>query len=101
SSDTYHYTLSLHDALPILLKKMGHEVITVANGKDALNHMAEQTFDLVLMDVQMPEMDGLEATRAIREQERSNGGHMTIVAMTARSEEHTSELQSPCNLVCR
>src|SRR4029077_3496918 len=51
----------------------------------AVQRCAEQTFDVVLMDVQMPEMSGLEATAAIRERERSSGGHIRIVALTAHA----------------
>ena len=69
-----------------LLSKRGHEVIMVGNGREALEALAgEHRFDLVLMDVQMPEMDGLEATAAIRARERTLGGHVRIVAMTAHA----------------
>ncbi len=68
-----------------LLEKMGHRVTVAANGKEALGRFEEQPFDLILMDVQMPEMDGLEATAAIRERERSAGLHVPIVAMTAHT----------------
>jgi two-component system sensor histidine kinase/response regulator len=57
----------------------------VDNGLAALKALAKGSFDLVLMDVQMPEMDGFAATAAIREQERSTGKHLPIVAMTARA----------------
>jgi PAS domain S-box-containing protein len=66
-----------------LLEKEGHEVSTAANGHEALEAVAKGAFDLVLMDVQMPDMDGFEATRAIRARERSLGGHLPIIAMTA------------------
>jgi two-component system sensor histidine kinase/response regulator len=66
-----------------LLMKRGHQVTVTANGKQALAALAERAYDLVLMDVQMPEMDGLEATRALREQEKITGGHQPVVAMTA------------------
>jgi two-component system, sensor histidine kinase and response regulator len=55
------------------------------NGREALAALEQQSFDVVLMDVQMPEMDGLEATAAIRAKERTAGGHVPIVAMTARA----------------
>ncbi len=72
-----------------LLTKWGHDVTVANNGKVALelwsNPPGERPFDVILMDVQMPEMDGFEATAAIREQERSLGRHMPIVAMTAHA----------------
>jgi len=54
-------------------------------GKAAVAVVEKQTFDLVLMDVQMPEMDGLEATAAIREREKTTGKHLPIIAMTANA----------------
>ncbi len=68
-----------------VLEKLGHRVVAVVNGAAALRAMQQETFDLVLMDVQMPEMNGLEATRAIRAGERETGGHVPIVAMTAHA----------------
>ena len=68
-----------------LLEREGHAVTVVGNGRAALAALAAESFDLVLMDVQMPEMDGLEATAAIRVRERQTGGHMPIVAMTAHA----------------
>jgi CheY-like chemotaxis protein/HPt (histidine-containing phosphotransfer) domain-containing protein len=70
-----------------LLEKRGHAVVVVNNGKDVLTALAQQPFDLVLMDVQMPEMDGLETTAAIRAREQEQGGHMPIIAMTAHAME--------------
>jgi CheY-like chemotaxis protein len=68
-----------------LLEKRGHRVILAANGREALAAMEKESFDLVLMDVQMPEMDGLEATAAIRESEKSSGLRVAIVALTAHA----------------
>ncbi|MBZ5565031.1 MAG: response regulator [Acidobacteriia bacterium] len=68
-----------------LLKKRGHRPVTVANGKEALAALGKRPFDAVLMDVQMPKMSGLEATRAIRQREGGAGAHLPIVAMTAHA----------------
>ena len=67
-----------------LLEKRGHTVKVANNGQEALAALDEQLFDLILMDLQMPEMDGLEATTAIRAQE-SGGQHLPIIAMTAHT----------------
>ena len=69
----------------LVLSKWGHEVTCAATGKEALAKLESATFDLVLMDVQMPEMDGLQATAAIRQAERTTGRHIPIVAMTAHA----------------
>ena len=67
-----------------ILQKLGNSVVTAANGRDALERWRDAgPFDAILMDVQMPVMGGLEALRAIREQERERGGHVPIVAQTA------------------
>src|SRR5579859_1239185 len=68
-----------------LLEKRGHRVVLAATGLEALKALEKESFDLVLMDVQMPEMDGLEATAAIREKEKSSGLHQDIVALTAHA----------------
>ncbi len=68
-----------------LLQKHGHTVVVVENGRQALDALERETVDLVLMDVQMPEMDGLEATAAIREKEKKTGHHLPIIALTAHA----------------
>jgi two-component system, sensor histidine kinase and response regulator len=68
-----------------LLEKRGHSVTVAQHGREALAAIEQNAFDLVLMDVQMPEMDGLEATRAIREWEKDRDHRLPIVAMTAHA----------------
>jgi signal transduction histidine kinase/DNA-binding response OmpR family regulator/uncharacterized membrane protein affecting hemolysin expression len=68
-----------------MLEKMGHSIVVAENGKEALSLLAQQTFDLVLMDVQMPEMDGLTATEKIREGEVQSRSHIPIIAVTAHA----------------
>jgi CheY-like chemotaxis protein len=68
-----------------LLEKQGHSAVVVSTGRAALQALDAQEFDLVLMDVQMPDIDGLEATAAIRKREKGNGKHVPIVAMTAHA----------------
>ncbi len=68
-----------------LLEKHGHSVVIAVNGREALGRMEKEPFDLILMDVQMPEVDGLEATMAIRQKEIVTGAHIPIVAMTAHA----------------
>lgn len=70
-----------------LLKRQGHRVSVAQNGAEAVRKFRDEQFDLILMDVQMPEMDGLEATRRIREMERQNGSRIHIIAMTAFDQE--------------
>jgi CheY-like chemotaxis protein/HPt (histidine-containing phosphotransfer) domain-containing protein len=66
-----------------LLEKRGHHVAIAFNGREALSALEKKHFDLVLMDVQMPEMDGLAATMLLRKQEELTGYHQAVVAMTA------------------
>ena len=68
-----------------LLEKRGHTVVPVENGRKALEAVEKQSYDLILMDVQMPEMDGFEATAAIRARESGTGRRIPIVAMTAHA----------------
>jgi two-component system, sensor histidine kinase and response regulator len=75
-----------------LLEKRGHQVVVAGNGREALAALEKDTFDLVLMDIQMPEMDGLEATAKIREKENRTGGHLPIVALTAHAMKGDQEL---------
>lgn len=90
--DAPHYQILLAEDNPVnqrvacgILEKHCHSVTAVENGAEALKALAMQRFDLVLMDLQMPEMDGFAATAAIREKEKTSGGHLPIVAMTARA----------------
>ncbi len=69
----------------LLLKRMNHRVTLAANGKAALQALRKRSFDLILMDIQMPVMGGFEATAAIRADEKRTGGHIPIIAMTAHA----------------
>jgi CheY-like chemotaxis protein len=66
-----------------ILEKLGHQVTVANNGAEALKQLEQRSFDLVLMDVQMPEMDGMAATRELRRRETKN--HIPVVAMTAHA----------------
>ena len=68
-----------------LLTLRGHSVEVAANGIEVLEALERDSFDLILMDLQMPEMDGFEATAAIRAKEVDTGAHIPIVAMTAHA----------------
>ncbi|QDV45690.1 Aerobic respiration control sensor protein ArcB [Stieleria neptunia] len=69
----------------MMLSDLGHDVAVALDGRQAVELSANETFDLILMDVEMPEMDGLEATRLIRERERGTDTHLPIIAMTAHA----------------
>jgi len=75
-----------------MLEKMGHIPTIAGNGQEALAVLASDSFDLVLMDVQMPGMDGLTATKSIREREKQTGLHLPIIAMTAHAMKGDQEL---------
>ncbi len=66
-----------------LIEKRGHTVTVAASGAEAIAALNQGTFDVVLMDIQMPDLDGIEATRLIRAKERATGGHIPIIAVTA------------------
>jgi CheY-like chemotaxis protein/HPt (histidine-containing phosphotransfer) domain-containing protein len=68
-----------------LLERHGHRITIANNGREALDRASDDNFDCILMDLQMPEMDGLESTRLIREHERQTGQHVPIIAMTAHA----------------
>jgi two-component system, sensor histidine kinase len=75
-----------------LLEKHSHQVTVASNGRDALEALIETEFDIVLMDVQMPVMTGLEATEALREMERGSGRRIPVIAMTAHAMKGDREL---------
>ncbi len=68
-----------------LLEREGHTVEVVTNGREAVRAAFQEKYDCILMDVQMPEMDGLQATAEIRKREAVSGGHIPIIAMTAHA----------------
>ncbi len=74
-----------------LLEKHGHRVTIAGDGKEAVALFEREEFDFIFMDVQMPVMDGLEATRAIRELEKVRGGHVPIAAMTAFAQKEDAD----------
>jgi CheY-like chemotaxis protein len=74
-----------------ILQKLGHRVVLAENGKQAVESVDRETFDAILMDVQMPEMDGFEATAAIRKKQSRTGTYTPIIAMTAHAMEGDRE----------
>ena len=68
-----------------ILQRAGHTVVEAHDGREALEQWEESPLDVILMDIQMPVMSGIEATLAIRESEQETGGHITIIAVTARA----------------
>jgi len=81
-----------------LLEKHGHRVTVAANGRKAIEALATERFDAVLMDVQMPEMTGFEATELIRRSERGTGSHVPIIAMTAHAMKGDRERCLACGM---
>jgi two-component system, sensor histidine kinase and response regulator len=79
-----------------LLEHKGYQVTAVINGREALAALDRQEFDLVLMDIQMPVMDGYECTAEIRKRERQTGSRMPIIALTA----HYTAEKDPCRPDC-
>ncbi len=78
-----------------LLERYGHQVRLARTGREALAAVQAEPFDLVLMDLEMPEMDGWEAARAIRQWEKQHGGHLPIIALTAHElSEELAKLQA-------
>ena len=68
-----------------VLERRGHSVTVASNGAEAVNLYGRDKFDVILMDIQMPEMNGYEATAAIRDHERTTGAHIPIIALTAHA----------------
>src|SRR5262249_58387097 len=68
-----------------LLTRRGHHVRLAGDGNEALRLLDGEAFDLMLLDLHMPEMDGFQVIQAIRERERVNGGHLPVIAVTARA----------------
>ncbi|MDX1946446.1 MAG: response regulator [Pirellulaceae bacterium] len=68
-----------------ILERYGHRITIAGNGREACELISQRKFDVVLMDIQMPELDGLTATRQIRDREGGNGSHLPIIAMTAHA----------------
>ena len=75
-------TVVNQELMTIMLEKRGHALVAVANGREVLKALERESFDLVLMDQEMPELNGTETTKAIREKERETGKHLPIVGVT-------------------
>ena len=82
----------IREVLGLMLKRMNYDLDFAEDGLKAVEMWERGEYDLVLMDVRMPRLDGLEATRAIREKEGERGGHIPIVAMTAHSRKEDVEM---------
>ena len=78
-------TQSIRRSPQPLLNRRGHSVVVVGNGRLAVERTQSETFDVVLMDLQMPEMDGWDAIREIRERDRGRGVYLPIIALTAHA----------------
>jgi CheY-like chemotaxis protein len=74
-----------------MLRRLGCQAVAVRTGREAVMAVMQERYDAVFMDVQMPDMDGLEATAAIRRWEAEHGGHVPIIAMTAHAMEGDRE----------
>jgi signal transduction histidine kinase/DNA-binding response OmpR family regulator len=81
-----------------LLEKRGHSVLLAGNGREAIEALEKQSFDIVLMDGQMPELDGFEATRQIRAKEKLSGTHVPIIALTALAMQGDQERCLACGM---
>jgi signal transduction histidine kinase/DNA-binding response OmpR family regulator len=81
-----------------LLEKRGHRVVLANNGREALEALEKNSFDIVLMDLQMPELDGFEATKLIREKEKTTVAHLPIIALTAHAMQGDKERCLACGM---
>ena len=82
---------TIRQMMATLLSRCGFDCQTVDNGRNAVAAWEQQSFDFIFMDVQMPVMDGLTATRMIREKEAVLGGHIPIIALTAHAMEEDKQ----------